>query len=145
MIYRVGSDRIPFQVSKTKQESPYDIPRDQHERTLYDIPKSLSNSTANSTAGSAVASHSVIEISTPPFDGIQMSPSSLNTAPVKLQDGNVYEQPIDSSWQPQVKAALGGIVNDPQYIYMSNNSGTTDGNEEEASKDDHRASSEVRR
>ena len=105
LIYRVGSDRIPFQTGR-KQESLYDVPRDQHKRTLYDIPKSLSPSLATST-NSALTTHSVIETSTPPSNGLQTSPTSV-TPPLAVVEGNVYEEPINTSHQVQQNASPGG-------------------------------------
>ena len=137
LIYRAGSDRIPFSNGKTpgKYEHPYDIPRDHHNRSLYDIPKNKS-ATISSSTSNGNASTSEIAASAP-SEYQQPNP----TVPA-IPNGNIYQSPSGLQVNPGAKVRVTSILDDPVYIYMDNNSETTDGDEELGGNHD-KTSSEV--
>ena len=124
-----------------KYEHPYDIPRDHHNRSLYDIPKNkpavISVSSNNETI-----STSEIATSVPPLEYQQpYSPSGKN-APVLVPNESHYLIPSGLKAKPEAKARVISTVDDPLYVYMDNNSETTDGDEELGGNHD-KTSSEV--
>lgn len=137
LIYRAGSDRIPFDAGKTT-ESPYDIPRDRHDRTLYDIPKSLPAS-LTTTANYEIASQSDVTNPAPSLHYLQTE-SPTDTKPVAEGKG-IYDTPKDHKVSTESNV-LNSLFDDSEYIYMSHNSGTTE-QSEEMSRSDDKSTSEV--
>ena len=145
LIYRAGSDRIPFSTGNIpgKHEHPYDIPRDHHDRALYDIPRNKL-STLSTTSINEISSVSEVTTSAVPSEYQQPStPSRKNAAPVLVPNGNNYQIPSGVKAKPETtKPRVTSIFDDPEYIYMENSSETTDGDEESGGSHD-KTSSEV--
>lgn len=122
LIYRAGSDRIPFSNGNTsgKYEHPYDIPKDHHDRALYDIPKNKPSTTSISSIND-ISSVSELASSAVPSDYQQPSTPSRKSAPVSsISNGNTYQIPNDhkAAMPVATKKRVTSIFDDPEYIYM---------------------------
>lgn len=142
LIYRAGSDRIPFSNGNIsgKNEHPYDIPRDHHDRALYDIPKNKLSTTSISSIKD-ISSVSELASSAVPSNYQQPSTPSRKSAPVSsVSNGNTYQIPNDRKAMPvATKKQVTSIFDDPEYIYMEE---TTVGDEKSSGGHD-KSSSEV--
>lgn len=133
LIYRAGSDRIPFgggQKKPSKYEHPYDIPRDHHNRALYDIPKNTPAS-VSSSINYEIVSRSDTVTSAPSSDYLQSLPPKRKKPPMPTPYGNSYRKPTANGHSVEPEALQEtAIVDDTEYIYMENTSETTAGVEE---------------
>jgi hypothetical protein len=142
LIYRAGSDRIPFSNGNVsdKHEHPYDIPKDHHDRALYDIPKNKL-ATISTSSINEISSISELSSSAVPSEYQQPCTPSRKSAPVSsVPNGNTYQIPRDHKASPETtKKRVTSIFDDPEYIYMEE---TTAGDEESSGSHD-KPSSEV--
>lgn len=128
LIYRAGSDRIPFGTGNVpgKYEHPYDIPRDRHNRSLYDIPRNKHATTSTSSINDTSSVSELASSAVPSEYQQPCTPSRKNGAPAsQLPNGNTYQIPSGLKAKPEAtKKRVTSIFDDPEYIYMEN---TTDG------------------
>lgn len=128
LTYRAGSARIPFN-DEVKQDNPYDIPRDHHDRTLYAIPKSIpASSISSSTYFTNTSSHSETVTSAPYSYFVQPPNSGGKKLPTVVTGGNSYDKPRGHMIMLE-KSTPTNTHGNPEYLYMENASETTDGDE----------------
>ena len=126
LVYRAGSARIPFN-DEVKQDSPYDIPRDHHERTLYAIPRSIpASSISGSTYFTNISSHSET-VTSAPYSYFVQTPNSGGKKPqTVMPGGSTYDKPRGHMIMLE-KGTPTNTHGNPEYMYMESASETTDG------------------
>ena len=124
LLYRAASERIPVKVPKRKTKNegakkdkgdkyPYDIPKDHHNRALYDIPRSSLSSSAN------------YEVFGKPDSELTQSNATSTEAE---NGGDVTATTKVAPVKPPRYEVPSG--DDVEYVYMENTSETTDTNEQ---------------